>query len=73
MRCDPAIKRIIGQHYWAISKGEAVVVLACRKGYQVCGAWECGMSEDEVQLVDYIDTPRSLERTKLYYHSDVMD
>ena len=57
----------IGSHFWATSRGELLVILKTESGYQVCGAWECGMAFKEFEFVDFIIKPDETEGMKLYY------
>jgi len=58
----------IGSHCWALSKGELLIVLKTGKGrYEVCGAWECGIGVDDIDIIEVINRPTSHKETKLYY------
>ena len=57
-----------GDHCWALANGELLVVMKDDEGtYQVCGAWECGIRLDELELLEIIPRPKGREETKLYY------
>ena len=57
-----------GKHYWAISKEYGMlVVLKIDDAYQVCGPWECGVSEQHIEIIEEIKEPRGYEGYKLYY------
>lgn len=61
----------IGQHCWAMSAGKLLVVLKVYdESYEVCGAWECGIGADELELIEIIDRPEGHNDTKLYYLFD---
>jgi hypothetical protein len=57
-----------GQHCWAISAGKLLVVLKIEDGwYEVCGAWECGIGAEKIEIISIIDRPADHLSTKLYY------
>ena len=57
-----------GQHCWATCDGKLMVVLKEEDGYfQVCGAWECGIGIDNIELISIIERPELHENTELYY------
>lgn len=61
----------IGDHCWALSDGDLLVVLKDEEGrYQVCGAWECGIPVDELELLEVIPRPQGFEALRLYYLDD---
>lgn len=35
--------------------------------YEVCGAWECGISKDECQIIQLVEVPKGYEKAKMYY------
>ena len=58
----------IGDHCWATSQGELLVVLKVSDGgYEVCGACECGMNYDSIELISVIEKPPEHIDTSLYY------
>lgn len=58
----------VGDHCWALSCNELLIVLKTeRDGYEVCGAWECGMSYNELEIISIIKKPKKYIKTKLYY------
>ncbi len=58
----------IGQHLWVLSSGKLLMVAKFdEKGYEVCGAWECGISKNECKIIEIVDTPKGYEKTKMYY------
>ena len=57
----------IGQHFWALLRGELLVLMKTRLGYELCGDWECGIDFDEFEIISLIDKPKGHEQTKLYY------
>lgn len=58
----------IGDHCWAIfPKGELLVVLKVSDGYEVCGAWECGCGEKDLEIISIIRRPKKYRKTILAY------
>lgn len=58
----------IGQHVWLISKGKILIGAKFDNyGYEVCGAWECGIDKDDCEIIELIKAPRGHKKTKLYY------
>lgn len=58
----------IGQHCWALSNCKLLIVLKAEAGgYDVCGAWECGIGADEIEIISVIDKPEGFDSTQLYY------
>ena len=58
----------IGEHCWATSDGDLMVVLKAEDGgFQVCGAWGCGIGIDNIELIGIINRPEGYEDTRLYY------
>ena len=64
----------INEHYWAYrlptevnGTTEILVVLKCKDGYQVCGAWECGIGDKQIVLIRKIRKPKVLEGNRLLY------
>ena len=37
------------------------------EGYEVCGAWECGISKNECEIIELVNAPKDYENTKMYY------
>ncbi len=61
----------IGQHCWAATRGELLIVLKTgKKFYQVCGAWECGITSSDLAIIEVIEKPKNYEHKRLYYQSD---
>ena len=59
----------IGEHCWALSNDRLLIVLkSAPTFYEVCGAWECGIGADELEIIQVIPRPAAYENTKLYYH-----
>lgn len=59
------------KHYWAISENEVLVVCGSdEEGYDVCGAWECGIPKDAIKIIEEIKLPDSLKNLKFYYGPD---
>ena len=58
----------IGQHLWVLSNDELLMVAKFDEdGYEVCGAWECGIGEHECEIIELINVPKGHENAKLYY------
>jgi len=58
----------IGQHLWVISNGELLMVAKFDDDmYDVCGAWEGGISKNECEIIQLVDVPKGYEKTKMYY------
>jgi len=58
----------LGQHCWAVSNGKLLVVLKTQtQGYEVCGAWECGIAVEELDLISIIEKPPGYATSVLYY------
>ena len=58
----------IGEHCWATSDGKLMVVLKREDGgFEVCGAWECGIGIDNIELIGIIDRPECYKDASLYY------
>jgi len=63
-----------GDHFWALvknAKQPLMVVMALgssmQDGFEVCGAWECGIGGQDIELVQKIERPSGHESTGLYY------
>jgi hypothetical protein len=57
-----------GKHYWAINKDFGMmIVLKTRNRYQVCGAWACGIDENEINIIEEIAEPDGYRGHNLYY------
>jgi len=60
----------IGDHCWAISNNELLVVLKTSdRSYEVCGDWELGIGAEQINIIEIINKPIGHENTKLYYIS----
>jgi len=58
----------IGQHLWVLSNDELLMVAKFDEdGYEVCGAWECGIGKNECEIIELINAPKGYEGTKMYY------
>ena len=58
----------IGQHLWVLLGNELVMVAKFDEyGYEVCGAWECGISKNDCEIIKLVPFPKGYENTKLYY------
>jgi hypothetical protein len=59
----------IGQHLWGIQNGQLLVLMKDEtgRGYEVCGAWECGASKESVEIIELIGRPPNHSRTQLCY------
>ena len=58
----------IGQHLWVLNQNELIMVAKfCEEGYEVCGAWECGIGHKECEIIELINKPKGYEKTKYYY------
>ena len=62
-------KVTIGEHCWAVTDGELLVVLKTDpEGYEVCGPWECGIgNSSQLEIIKIIKKPKGHINTKLYY------
>ena len=59
----------IGQHLWVLVEGKLLMVAKFDSyGFQVCGAWECGISPNECKIVKLVNVPKSHKKTELYYN-----
>ena len=63
----------IGAHCWALMNDKLLVVLkrasngvTC-EGYEVCGAWECGVRPEEIDIIEIIKKPVGHKHTELSY------
>jgi len=56
-----------GDHCWAISNDQLLIVLKTEGRFEVCGAWECGIRESDIKIIEVIKKPKKAETTKLYY------
>jgi hypothetical protein len=56
-----------GDHYWALAGSQLLVVMDAGDRFEVCGAWECGMWENQLTLLEKIPRPAGHEKTELYY------
>lgn len=60
----------IGEHCWALSNGLLLVVLKVDSdSFEVCGAWECGVNADYLEILEVIPRPLGHETDLLYYLS----
>lgn len=58
----------IGQHAWAVSNGKLLMVAKLSDSrLEVCGAWECGISENDCTIIELVNPPVGHESTPLYY------
>ena len=58
----------IGQHLWVLSDGKLLMVAKFDEDrYDVCGAWECGISKDECEIIELVGVPSGYENYKMYY------
>lgn len=58
----------IGQHLWVlVDKKLLMVAKFDDKKYQVCGAWECGITPQECKIIELVAPPKGHENTKMYY------
>jgi len=58
----------IGQHLWVLSNNKLLMVAKFdENGYEVCGAWECGISHKECKIIELVNVPKGQENTKMYY------
>ena len=56
-----------GQHFWAISGDEILVIALFRNNFEVCGPWECGIGIDDFEIIELIEVPKGYESKKMYY------
>ena len=43
----------IGQHLWVLTNNELLMVAKFdNDGYEVCGAWECGISKNDCEIIE---------------------
>jgi hypothetical protein len=58
----------IGQHLWVLVNGELLMVAKFDDdGYEVCGAWECGIPSHECEIIELVTVPKGYETAKMYY------
>lgn len=58
----------IGQHLWVLSDNKLLMVAKFDKsGYEVCGAWECGIDKNDCKIIELVDAPKGYEEIKMYY------
>ena len=59
----------INEHAWVLHKHEKslIMVLRTTHGLEVCGAWECGLDENNVTLITKIPKPADFKSFPLYY------
>lgn len=59
----------LGQHLWVLHNTGMLMMVAKfdEKGYDVCGPWECGVSEEECKIIELIDKPEKYKTTEMYY------
>lgn len=59
---------IKNEHYWAIMDGKSLVVIYDgKRGFDVCGPWECGCGLRELEIIQHIPRPESVKDLNLYY------
>lgn len=59
----------LGQHCWATIGDRLLIVLKAEdEGYDVCGGWECGVSDKLITLLEIINKPVDHEDTTMYYY-----
>lgn len=60
----------MGQHFWA-KFGDGSLVMCAKTdnsgGYEVCGAWECGTSSKDIEIIELIDPPKGFENAEIAY------
>ena len=60
----------IGNHYWATMDNKSLIVLKQGEDeFDVCGGWECSVSEseDNLKIISPIDRPEEIADLELYY------
>jgi len=58
----------IGQHLWGIYDNQLVMLAKFDDGgYEVCGAWECGIGKDKVKIIKLVEVPEGYEDVPFYY------
>ena len=58
----------IGQHLWVVAKNKLLMVAKFNEhGYDVCGAWECGIGKKDCEIIELVNVPKGHENTKMYY------
>jgi len=58
----------IGEHCWALSLGKLLIAMkSTETRYEVCGAWECGLGSEELEILEVIPRPTGHEAASLYY------
>jgi hypothetical protein len=58
----------IGQHAWVIADEKLLLVAKFNNDrFDVCGAWECGISPSECKIVKLVNVPKKHKNTPLYY------
>jgi len=58
-----------GEHYWAIFRADdtLLVVIKTSRGYDVCGPYQHGVSEDEIDIIQKIEKPKRHKWRRLLY------
>ena len=59
----------IGQHLWVLAYDKRLVMVAKfdNDGYEVCGAWEAGISKMDCKIIELVDVPKGYENTRMLY------
>jgi hypothetical protein len=63
----------IGQHLWVLFQDKLVMVAKFDQyQYEVCGAWECGITPEECEIVELVNVPDKFKTNQLYYFKIVV-